>query len=144
MADYLSSKPLVKLMYCSAGRAYTFAKSGKYPWKKYPIVRRLRDASGLYWGEIVPVQWVAIPQERVTGVFVEWKFGGDIVRVHHWDEPKFHISLEPGSREDRAVVRAIIGNPDEQARTWSGWWKFLKELSPVEIQKLAALKAIGE
>jgi len=140
MADYLSSKPMVKLMYCDAGRAYTYAKSGKYPWKKYPIVRRWRDASGLYRGEIVPVQWVAVPQERVSGVLAEWILSGKEIYVSHYDEPQFVLHVAGAStEEERAIVGEILGRPDQQARLWSGRWKFLKELSPVEIQKLAAL-----
>ena len=140
MADYLSSKPLVKLMYCSAGRAYTFAKSGKYPWNKYPIVSRLRDASGLYRGEIVPVKWVAVPQEPVSGVFVEWILNGKEIYVSHCGEPQFVLHVAGSStEEERSIVGEIIGRPDQQARLWYGRWKFLKELPPTEIQRLAVL-----
>ena len=135
----MASKPM-KLMYCHNGLAYTYARSGKYPWNKYPIVGRLRDASGLYRGEIVPVKWVAVPQERVTGVLAEWILNGKEIYVSHYDEPKFVLHVAGASTEDtRAIVGEILGRPDQQARLWSGRWKFLKELPQAEIERLAAL-----
>jgi len=133
-------KTISVLMYCAAGRAYTYAKSGKYPWEKYPIVRRLRDASGLYRGEIVPVKWVAVPQEPVSGVLVEWILNGKEIYVSNCGEPQFVLHVAGASTEDtRAIVGEIIGRPDQQARLWYGRWKFLKELPHGEIQRLAAL-----